>query len=753
MERFFLSLVATLSTALLAKSSPYVDSLSGTPTQGYTITLSVGTPPQKVRVILDTGSGDLVLRTPKIGTNHFQPNKSSTYVSTRKPAIIAYMSGSAVGHVGSDVISTKSLDFVANASFLVTEDPLPGVVSESATGILGLAYSGLAKPIGVVTPLFDVLVSSGGLQNQFSIRLCGVNATSNLVGSIILGGSNSSFYVGPIYYTPIKRELHYEVIITRIRVGGVDLNIPCSQYNSKNTIVDTGTDKLLFPENVYNSLVSLIKANSNVLAPEAFWRLGTQLRCDPNFDFSAFPDISISLLSSQGLDKELNLVIGPKTYLRFQSKNNKDGTCYSFGVGVSNTGSILGLAALDGFYVAFDRANKRIGFAKATCEGEKASQLSSRVDAPVSRVPHNCAYQNLRGEPGTGYTLNVSIGTPKQWFKILLDTGSSNFAVAAAPVEQVTSYFHIEDSSTYENLRKSVGVDYTGGSWRGTLATDVITSPDALSSNVSSPIRVRLATIAKSEKLFKDLPMQGLLGLAYKSLAKLNNDRTIVDSGTTTLRLPTLVHGKVVDLIKTKTTLINSSSSFWQGGRTLYCWNPDRPEFDRFPTVTLDFLSSEGDNGDKYFRLTVLPQMYLQAYRSVEDDERDCYKFSILPSTSGTVLGAVVMEGYYVVFDRENERVGFATSTCEIRDSSFEKPTVAGPFTRQDAKDCRYDSHSVTSASLVVIYVSAAIIGVAIVAIAIVCAMGRIQRRRRRTVSGSAYRELNDSTAISTDSS
>ena len=55
------------------------------------------------------------------------------------------MSGSAVGHVGSDVISTKSLDFVANASFLVTEDPLPGVVSESATGILGLAYSGLAK--------------------------------------------------------------------------------------------------------------------------------------------------------------------------------------------------------------------------------------------------------------------------------------------------------------------------------------------------------------------------------------------------------------------------------------------------------------------------------------------------------------------------------------------------------------------------------------------------------------------------------
>ena len=31
---------------------------------------------------------------------------------------------------------------------------------------------------------------------------------------------------------------------------------------------------------------------------------------------------------------------------------------------------------------------------------------------------------------------------------------------------------------------------------------------------------------------------------------------------------------------------------------------------------------------------------------------------------SGTVIGAVIMEGFYVVFDRENGQVGFAATTC-----------------------------------------------------------------------------------------
>ena len=41
-----------------------------------------------------------------------------------------------------------------------------------------------------------------------------------------------------------------------------------------------------------------------------------------------------------------------------------------------------------------------------------------------------------------------------------------------------------------------------------------------------------------------------------------------------------------------------------------------------------------------------------------------CYKFAITKAEKGTVIGAVIMEGFYVVFDRENVQVGFAATTC-----------------------------------------------------------------------------------------
>ena len=45
---------------------------------------------------------------------------------------------------------------------------------------------------------------------------------------------------------------------------------------------------------------------------------------------------------------------------------------------------------------------------------------------------------------------------------------------------------------------------------------------------------------------------------------------------------------------------------------------------------------------------------------------------------SGSVIGAVIMEGYYVVFDRENKQIGFAQTTCPQRNTHYIS-TVNGP--------------------------------------------------------------------------
>lgn len=42
----------------------------------------------------------------------------------------------------------------------------------------------------------------------------------------------------------------------------------------------------------------------------------------------------------------------------------------------------------------------------------------------------------------------------------------------------------------------------------------------------------------------------------------------------------------------------------------------------------------------------------------------ECYRFGISSSTNALVIGATVMEGFYVVFDRARKRVGFAASPC-----------------------------------------------------------------------------------------
>lgn len=58
------------------------------------------------------------------------------------------------------------------------------------------------------------------------------------------------------------------------------------------------------------------------------------------------------------------------------------------------------------------------------------------------------------------------------------------------------------------------------------------------------------------------------------------------------------------------------------------------------------------------------PQQYLRPVEDVATSQDDCYKFAISQSSTGTVMGAVIMEGFYVVFDRARKRIGFAVSAC-----------------------------------------------------------------------------------------
>ncbi|CAE1248583.1 BACE1 [Acanthosepion pharaonis] len=382
---------------------------------------------------------------------------------------------------------------------------------------------------------------------------------------------------------------------------------------------------------------------------------------------------------------------------------------------------------------------------------------------------------------------------------VLVDTGSSNFAIAAAPNNLITVYFHRKLSSTYESQDITVEVPYTQGKWKGILGSDMVTLNGA--SNIT--VRANLACITESSNFFiNGSNWQGILGLAYADIARpdssvqpyfdtvvqdtgipnmfsmqlcgtnslsapednfetggtlvlgnidetmyqepiyytpiqrtsyyevlitdiqingtslgldckeYNFDKTIVDSGTTNLRLPYTVFQAVVDKLKQAVWVVNQRppNMFWKGEDMLCRKNSDVP-FNSFPTITIAMAT--GNNSE--FHLVIPPHQYLRAVgdASTSTNNGDCFKFAIAGSDSGTVIGAVIMEGYYIIFDRANKSIGFAETTCQVQNSQTIKSKIQGPFvSKVNTSTCLFKTMEPNDTSLLnVAYILAGICG------------------------------------------
>ncbi|XP_072470882.1 beta-secretase 2 [Notamacropus eugenii] len=396
-----------------------------------------------------------------------------------------------------------------------------------------------------------------------------------------------------------------------------------------------------------------------------------------------------------------------------------------------------------------------------------AEGLALALDPKRGLVNFLPMINNLRGDAGKGYYLEMLIGTPPQKLQILVDTGSSNFAVAGVPHSHTTSYFDIEKSSTYHSKNMYVSVKYTQGSWTGAVGEDVVTIPKAF----NSTFLVNIAVIFESEDFFlPETKWNGILGLAYATLAKpsssletffdslvkqakifnifsmqmcgagLSRDRTdtnggslvmggvdsslykgdiwytaitkewyyqieilklevggqnlnldcseyniekaIVDSGTTLLHLPPKVFDAVIEAVSRTSLISEFSEGFWTGSQ-LACWNYEAP-WSYFPNISI-YLRDE--DSSKSFRITILPQLYILPILGIDSDY-GCYRFGISSSTNALVIGATVMEGFYVVFDRAQKRIGFALSSCAEVDG-VPVSEISGPFSTDDiASSC-----------------------------------------------------------------
>uniref|UniRef100_A0A2I2YRP8 Beta-secretase 2 n=1 Tax=Gorilla gorilla gorilla TaxID=9595 RepID=A0A2I2YRP8_GORGO len=347
-----------------------------------------------------------------------------------------------------------------------------------------------------------------------------------------------------------------------------------------------------------------------------------------------------------------------------------------------------------------------------------ALALEPALASPAGAANFLAMVDNLQGDSGRGYYLEMLIGTPPQKLQILVDTGSSNFAVAGTPHSYIDTYFDTERSSTYRSKGFDVTVKYTQGSWTGFVGKDLVTIPKGFNTS----FLVNIATIFESENFFlPGIKWNGILGLAYATLAKPSSSlETFFDSLVTQANIPNVFSMQMCGAGLPVAGSGTNGGSLVLGGiePSLYkgdiWYTPIKEEwYYQIEILKLEIggqslnLDCREYNADKAIvdsgtTLLRLPQKVFDAV--VEAVARasllyiqpmmgaglnyECYRFGISPSTNALVIGATVMEGFYVIFDRAQKRVGFAASPCaEIAGAAVSE--ISGPFSTEDvASNC-----------------------------------------------------------------
>ncbi|XP_051934268.1 beta-secretase 1 isoform X3 [Hippocampus zosterae] len=382
-----------------------VDNLRGKSGQGYYVEMAVGSPPQKLNILVDTGSSNFAVGAAAhpFLRRYYHRSLSTSYRDLGRSVYVPYTQGRWEGELGSDLVSVPhgpNATLRANIAAITQSDRF-FINGSNWEGILGLAYADIARPDERLEPFFDSLVRQTPVPNLFSLQLCGAGFTQNhsvgsatVGGSMIIGGIDTSLYVGELWYTPIRREWYYEVIIVRIEVNGQDLNMDCKEYNYDKSIVDSGTTNLRLPRKVFQAAVKAIEAASSTEQfPSGFW-LGEQLVCwqADTTPWNIFPVISLYLMS-ENRNQSFRISILPQQYLRpVEDVASAQEDCYKFAVSPSSTGTVMGAVIMEGFYVVFDREKSRIGFAISTCHVHDEFRITS-VEGPFFGIDlEDCGY-------------------------------------------------------------------------------------------------------------------------------------------------------------------------------------------------------------------------------------------------------------------------------------------------------------------------------------------------------------------------
>lgn len=250
----------------LAGSSPLSNYVNVSTTQmQYYANITLGTPPQFISVLFDTGSSYTYI--PSVacdntcsGDDRFDTSKSSSFKSLNTPITLEYGKGTTYGTLSSDTftfgetLTATSLQFIlANRMDDSTHALFEGLIVSYSQGF------GFAVLSDGVPTFVDMLKTQGVISHRvFSFYLSNASYAIDeydtesecIIGEVDLSHADGDLTYIPIYGTPA----YWSISLDSMSLGS-KLNL-----NIKVAILDTGSSLIVVPEEDAYSVLEAIDA-------------------------------------------------------------------------------------------------------------------------------------------------------------------------------------------------------------------------------------------------------------------------------------------------------------------------------------------------------------------------------------------------------------------------------------------------------------------------------------------------------------
>ncbi|EHL00878.1 Acid protease [Glarea lozoyensis ATCC 20868] len=310
----------------------------------YFSEITIGTPPQSFKVVLDTGSSNLWVPSSECGSiacylhTKYDSSSSSTYKKNGSDFEIRYGSGSLSGFVSQDTMTIGDLKIKDQIFAEATEEPGLAFAFGRFDGILGLGFDTIS--VNKIVPPFYSMINQGLLDEPvFAFYLGDTNNGEE--SEATFGGVNEDHYTGKMTTIPLRRKAYWEVDLDAITFGDAT-----AELENTGVILDTGTSLIALP----STLAELL--NKEMGAKKGYNGQYT-VECEKR---DSLPDMSFNLSG-------YNFTITPYDYIL-----EVQGSCISSFMGMDfpepvGPLAILGDAFLRKWYSVYDLGKGTVGLA------------------------------------------------------------------------------------------------------------------------------------------------------------------------------------------------------------------------------------------------------------------------------------------------------------------------------------------------------------------------------------------------------